>query len=186
MLAAKDSAGSSLDSCLCTRVARNLKPILAYYAWNYRRLLATLSVCVAFVYLVILFYTTKQQLITAESEARVLKETVNALIPFFNERLMLENGMIPMVMYVASRPQYYRQVLEKLRTVHNIHKTMLFVSHDAVNDEMLKITQSIDFCQVLLSPCRLWKGGEPHQILCPRSSSCCTLLRAPLPFLQKG
>lgn len=62
---------------------------------------------------------------------------------------MLEEDFIPIVAYVHERPHYFKQVLEALRQVKGIEKTLLVVSHDGLNESLVRMVQQVDFCQVI-------------------------------------
>ena len=40
-------------------------------------------------------------------------------------------------------------MIQSLREVTDIQKTVLFVSHDGINQDMLELVDSIDFCTVV-------------------------------------
>lgn len=63
--------------------------------------------------------------------------------------LTLEPSFIPIVAYVHSRPQYFSQVLAALKNVTGVERTVLVVSHDVPNDAMYRLSESVDFMQVL-------------------------------------
>ena len=101
----------------------------------------------------LIFLVVKWQKQAAMTEAlardvRVLSERANAHPVRNSHMFKLEKDFIPIVVYVHSRQEYYRQVLEGLRGIVGIEKTMLIVSHDAVDPEMYRISESIDFMQV--------------------------------------
>lgn len=78
-----------------------------------------------------------------------LEKDWNKFGPIFNkDRFQLEADFIPIVAYVYNRPHYFRRVLDALRSVVGIQKTMLIISHDGLNEELVRLVQDIDFCQV--------------------------------------
>lgn len=60
----------------------------------------------------------------------------------------LAKDRIVIVLYVHNRPQYLEVVVKSLSQVVGISETLLIVSHDGYFEEMNKIVESIDFCQV--------------------------------------
>lgn len=60
--------------------------------------------------------------------------------------LVRDHTMI--VLYVHNRPQYLKFVVRSLLNVEGIGETLLVVSHDGYFEEMDRIVQGIEFCQV--------------------------------------
>ncbi len=66
-----------------------------------------------------------------------------------NKHIPLEANNIPLVIYVRSRAEYFSQVIEGFRGVTGIEKTVIVVSHDSVEESMYRLSESINFAQVL-------------------------------------
>jgi len=90
------------------------------------------------------------RLAASELSAIRLAELVNAHAGRRNvdKYPSLALGYIPIVIYVNERARYFSQVVAALRRVSRISETVLVVSHDRVDKDMLDIVDSIDFCQV--------------------------------------
>lgn len=72
----------------------------------------------------------------------------NSLPPLNHQKFALEEGFIPIVILVHERALYLKQAIELYRSVVNISKTMLIISHDGIYPEVLDLVLSIDYCQV--------------------------------------
>lgn len=70
----------------------------------------------------------------------------------------LPKDHITIVLYVHNRPQYLRVVVQSLSQVVGISETLLIVSHDGYFEEMNKIVEGIEFCQVK----QIFASYSPH------------------------
>ena len=111
--------------------------------WVRRLLIFTLLVVVASNLL-----KTSQLAKDLSGDVSTLTKLANRFSPVRNPQLALESGFIPIVIYVHSRADYFSQVIEQFRRVNGIEKTMIIISHDAVDDTMYTLSESIDFAQV--------------------------------------
>ncbi|KAJ6844802.1 alpha-1,6-mannosyl-glycoprotein 2-beta-N-acetylglucosaminyltransferase [Iris pallida] len=76
-------------------------------------------------------------------------EKRNRLPPRNRDRFPnLARDHIKIVLYVHNRPQYLELVIRSLLNVEGIGETLLVVSHDGYFEEMDRIVQGIEFCQV--------------------------------------
>ncbi len=113
----------------------------------------TLSRLLFYLFIVVALYLLMFEMWEVKHLARdtvVLEHLFNRQFQFrtINEHLPLERNFIPLVVYVHGRPEYYSRGVAALRNVTDIGKTLLVVSHDIPNEEMFKISESIDFMQV--------------------------------------
>lgn len=72
----------------------------------------------------------------------------NTLPPLNHRKFTLEENFIPIVLLVHDRTDYLQEVLNQYRSVVDISKTILVISHDGIYPEVLDLVLSIDFCQV--------------------------------------
>ncbi|CAH9137073.1 unnamed protein product [Cuscuta epithymum] len=70
----------------------------------------------------------------------------------------LAKDHIVIVLYVHNRPKYLQVVVDSLSRVSGISETLLIVSHDGYFDEMNKIVEGINFCQVK----QIFSPYSPH------------------------
>lgn len=95
---------------------------------------------------------------TVASELNVVtnRENLIYLVKNFNtygairnaDKFQLEEDYIPLVIRVYNKHEYLKFSLEQMRNVDGINKTMIIVSHDGIFEEVFKVVQEIDFCQV--------------------------------------
>ncbi|KAH3789456.1 hypothetical protein DPMN_167637 [Dreissena polymorpha] len=63
--------------------------------------------------------------------------------------LKLDQESVVMVIQVHDRLEYLRILIESLREVRGIEKTLLIISHDVYSDGLNQLVKEVDFCPVL-------------------------------------
>ena len=91
----------------------------------------------------------------------------NSLPPLNHQKFALEEGFIPIVILVHERALYLKQAIELYRSVVNISKTMLIISHDGIYPGNTCFSIVVNFLVICSLCC-------PHS--CPHSCPhCCQL-----------
>ncbi|KAM7274307.1 hypothetical protein ACFE04_028971 [Oxalis oulophora] len=94
-------------------------------------------------------YVRRDLTLPKQTELSTQLEKQNSFPPRNRDRFpKLAKDHIVIVLYVHNRPQYLQVVVQSLSKVVGISETLLIVSHDGYYEEMNKIVEGINFCQV--------------------------------------
>eukprot|EP00118_Oscarella_pearsei_P016110 m.151087 g.151087 ORF g.151087 m.151087 type:complete len:492 (+) comp38568_c0_seq2:50-1525(+) len=124
----------------------------------------------------------RKQKMTAQNNSILEKVLlVNEMERVWNEdrfpNPLLNDRPVIFAVQVHSRADYFKYLIESLRSVKGIEQALVIVSHDFYSSEMNKTVQSIDFCRVvqIFYPFSMqfypdkFPGADPND--CPRDIS---------------